>query len=110
MSSGQTLCSISTMLELQPPPAVQSRSTLTLPAKMQGVPYESLQNVDASDLVVTASYFNEYTETRYKTLASIFCQGVLCIADRDAGPPDLTIRASTMGMHVHHSLHLKFNT
>ena len=37
---------------------------------------------------VTASYFNEYTaETRYKQLSSTFCQGVLCVGDRDAGPP-----------------------
>lgn len=73
------------------------------------MPYQSLDNLDPSDLEVTASYFNEYTETRYKYLASIFCQGVICIGDRDTGPPDIVIRASTMGMHVHPSLHLNFN-
>jgi len=96
------------MLELQAPPAMQTRTTLQFPAKMQGVAYDSLDNLDTTDLDVTASYFNEYTETRYKQLSSTFCQGVLCVADRDAGPPDLFIRASTMAMHVYPHPHLNF--
>src|SRR5882762_1156964 len=105
----QTLCSISTLFELQSPPAVQSRSTLELPGKMQGLPYQTLSKLDTSDLDTTATYFNEYTENRYKPLSSIFCQGLLCVNDRDSGSPELFIRATTMAMHVQlPSLHLDF--
>ena len=34
---------------------------------------DSLANLDTTDLDVTASYFNNYTETRYTLLSSAFC-------------------------------------
>jgi len=78
---------------------MQTRTTLDLRGKMDGLPYQGLSKLNTGGLDATATYFNEYTENRYKVLSSIFCQGVLCVNDRDSGSPELFIRAATMAIY-----------
>ena len=36
----------------------------------------------------------------FKYMSCVVCEGVLDINDRDNNPPDLLVRASSMGLHV----------
>lgn len=97
--SFQTLCSISTLLEMNNPPALQGRTTLDLKATIQGSKYPALHLLDSSDLNIRITYYNEHSK-KFKNMSSVICQGVLCVNDSYDSPPDLLVRASPMGLHV----------
>jgi len=87
-------------------PVPMTKTTLELSASLRGATYHDLvrlHTAGSNELDVRVSYFNQNTGT-FPELAGVVCQGVLSVNDQVNGPPDLYIRATSMGMYVHPTL------
>jgi len=81
-------------------PVPMTKTTLELSASLRGATYHDLvrlHTAGSNELDVRVSYFNQNTGT-FPELAGVVCQGVLSVNDQVNGPPDLYIRATSMGI------------